>query len=189
MFIILIHYFSAIGYIPYKLNLQKNEKSCAFEHCFHPHDFDDRVFVIYQHDKLPQTRGRSSFKPILQWLAIVFFASIILFALRYITKWRQRRTSQNSAGIVEHYLITFVDSQAVFLGNALPTFGGGSVERWFLVSFSIFGMILKAIYTDSLFVMFTEANYGRFTTVDQLLESGIKILRDINMIATHEEFS
>lgn len=144
---------------------------CEMVYCLDPHGQDDRVIVIYQRDELP-LRGRGSFIPILEWFAIILVASIVLHAVRVIGR---RRNGQAFDRIIEHYLICFIDSLSVFLGNSLAIFGTRRAERWFLVSLSVFGLVFRAIYTDSLFVMFTDTNQGRITTIDELILSKFKV--------------
>lgn len=159
---------STASYVMYALDQSRLLYTCEKVYCLYPHGQDDRVIVIYQRDKSPSTRGRGSFKPILEWFVIIFIASIMLHAVRVIGRQHFNR-------IVGNYPISFIDSLAVFLGNSLAIFGTRRAERWFLVSLSVFGLIFRAIYTDSLFVMFTDTNQDRLTTIDQLILSKFKV--------------
>lgn len=146
-------------------------------HPLYPHDFDDLVFIVYQRGKFKQTVPHSSLTSIAQWFLIIFVVSILLYALRRINKWQRRRLthSVNRIEAPEYFLFSFIDSLAVFLGTSLHRFGNSRAERWFLVSFAIFGLIFKCIFTDNLFIMYTTKNLDRITTIDQLFEANIPI--------------
>lgn len=114
----------------------------------YPHDFDDLVFMIYQHGNVMNKAPRSSVKPILQWLIIIVIAALILHGLRKIVKRREQRIlhiSNNNAA--PDYLVgSFVDSVGVFLGVALHRIGNRRTERWFLISFSLFGLLQNDLH-------------------------------------------
>lgn len=155
------------------------ENKYHFSHSLYPHDFDDMVFIIFQHNKLKSETSRTSIIPISQWFAIISIASLIICVLRKISKRFERQTNDNDAA--EHFLYSFVDAVAVFLGTALQKFGNCRAERWFLVSFAIFGIIFKIIYTDSLFVMFIEPDHNRITSIDQLIQANIPITAEFSI--------
>lgn len=149
----------------------------------YPHGFDDRVFIIYQPEKFKNEGLRSSITPLLQWLIFVLTASLILHAIREIAKRKRRRVTRNVTydHTVTNYLYSFIDSVAVFLGTALDTFGNSRAECWFLVSFSMFGLIFRIVYTDNLFVMFAASTQARITSIDQLFELNIPITVEMTL--------
>lgn len=142
----------------------------------YPHGFDDLVFIVYQPEKSRLEGRRGTIAPLLQWLVFVFIASLIVYALRHIAK--RRPVSGTATDAVNNYINSFVDSVAVFLGIALHAFGNSRAERWFLISFSIFALIFKIVYTDNLFVMFAATTQNRINSIDQLLEANVRIAVD-----------
>lgn len=157
----------------------------------YPHRYDDLVFMIFQRGKLMEDLPRSSITPIMQWFLIIFIASLVLHFLRTTVKQRSPRNLRpiNDAGMVrENCSVSFVDSVAVFLGIALEKLGNGRAERWFLISFSIFGLIFRIFYTDNLFVLFTAADEHRITSIDQIFDANIPITVDYAIVNDHSEF-
>lgn len=120
----------------------------------------------------------------MQWFIMMFIASLVLYALRETIRQRQRRMTRplNELEASNYYAVSLTDSVAVFLGIVLNRIGHHRAERWFLISFSVFGMLFKIFYTDSLFVMFTEANQNRINSIDQLFQSNLPITVDDNAI-------
>lgn len=118
----------------------------------------------------------------MEWFIIIFIASLVLYVMRRIVK-RRTRASPGSIyhrGVApNYYLISLVDSVAVFLGVAMERLGNGRSERWFLNSFSIFGMFYRIFYTDNLFVLLTTGEQFRITSIDQLVEANIPITVDV----------
>lgn len=147
---------------------------------FYPHTFDDLVFIIYQHGKLKDELPRTSAESIMQWLIFIFAAAIILFTLRETIERRKRRSNHriNNAATPDYFLGSFVDSMGIFLGVALSRIGLCRAERWFLISFSVFGLFFKMIYTEYLFAMFTAVDQDHITSIDQLFQANIPITVD-----------
>lgn len=146
----------------------------------YPHGFDDLVFLIFERSKLRDDVRRSPITPILQWFIIITIASIIIYGLRKIAQRRVRRILRmvGDEDVPEYYVYSFVDSVGVFLGTAINKFGTIRAECWFLVAFSVFGMIFKMIYTDQLFAMFLQPNPTRITSIEQLIDANIQIFTD-----------
>lgn len=146
----------------------------------YPHAFEDLVFLVFQSKKLnsvdEDTSRRYVLKPICQWSILISLASLILYALRVANRQRDCAQHNNAASV--YYLVAFVDSVAVFLGVALDKIGKCRAERWFLIAFSVFGLIFRIIYTDNLFVMLTTSNQNRITSIDQLVRENIPITVD-----------
>lgn len=152
----------------------------SFDYPLYPHKFDDLIFIIYQRGKLKDDAPRSSTKPIIQWLIFIFTAAIILFSLRKIVERRNQRLKRytNSAETPDYLVGSVVDSMGVFLGVGLNRIGNCRAERWFLISFSVFGLLFNMIYTEYLFAMFTAVNQNRITSIDQLFKANIPITVD-----------
>lgn len=150
----------------------------------YPHGSDDLVFIIYQPETFKNERRRGSIEPLLQWFLLIFSASLVIYALRKIAKRLTRRITCNTSddATPEYFLGSLADSLAVFLGVSLNEFGNSRAERWFLISFSIFGLIFQIIYTDNLFVMFAAATQNRITSIDQLLGANVKLSVDYSLI-------
>lgn len=161
-----------------------------FNYPLYPHSFDDLVFMIFQRGKLKEEAPRSSAKPMLQWFIFVSITTLIMYALRKIIKRRERRLLHimNNDAVPDYTLGSFVDSMGVFLGVALNRIGNCRAERWFLIAFSIFGLIFRTFYTDNLFVMFSALEQNRITTVDQLFEANIPISVDTNVAINSPQF-
>lgn len=159
-------------------------------HPLQPHAFDDMVFIIFQRGKLENETQRSSLKPISQWFILIFVASLILHALRKVNGYLQQRMNRviKNGVVPDYYVGSFVDAVAVFLGVALNKLGNSRAERWFLISFSIFGLIFKIFFTDNLFVMLTESNSNRITSIDQLFRANIPITVDYDLIILNPQF-
>lgn len=146
----------------------------------YPHKFDDLIFIIYQRGNLKDEAPRSSTKPLTQWLIFTFIAALMLLLLREVVERRNRRLRRRASNVVtpDYLLGSFVDSMGVFLGVALNRIGNCRAEHWFLISFSVFGLLFRTIYTDNLFVMFTAVNQNRITSIDQLFQANIRISVD-----------
>lgn len=145
----------------------------------YPHASEDLIFVIFQLDKskfVDDEVPRSSLKPIFQWFILIFVASCIVYALRVAN--RQRHRAQYGSAAPVYYLVSFVDAIAVFLGIALDKIGKCRAERWFLIAFSVFGLIFRIFYTDNLFSMLTKSNQNRINSIDQLVGANIPIRVD-----------
>lgn len=153
-------------------------------HHLYPHAYDDLVFIIYQPVNYKYEGRRSSLVPLLQWFIFVFVASLILYALRLIVKRkpaRATRVCKVGGETLNNYLDSFVDSLAVFLGSALRKFGNCRAERWFLISFSIFGLVFRIIYTDNLFAMFATPKQNRISSIEQLSNENCWVTLDISI--------
>lgn len=160
-----------------------------YSYPLYPYGFDDFIFIIYQSGKLKDEAPRSSLKPIAQWFAIIFIASIFLYVLRTIIKRRKRRIATrviSADETDEYFMFSFIDSVGVFLGNALAKIGDFRAERWFLISFGIFGLIFRIVYTDNLFVMYTESSQNRITSIEQLIQANIPITVDYHVSIHHK---
>lgn len=145
----------------------------------YPHRFEDLVFIIYQRGKLKDEVPRSSTKPIVQWIIFIFIAAIILFVLRKVFGRNEQLSHRiNSDTAPDYFLGSFVDSTGVFLGIGLNRIGNSRAERWFLISFSVFGLLFNMIYTEYLFATFTAIDNNRITSIDQLLKANIPITVD-----------
>lgn len=146
----------------------------------YPHRFEDLVFIIYQRGKLKDEAPRSSTKPIFQWIIFIFIAAVILFVLRRAFKLNEQQLSHriNNDATPDYFLGSFVDSMGVFLGIGLNRIGNSRAERWFLISFSVFGLLFNMIYTEYLFATFTAIDHNRITSIDQLLKANIPITLD-----------
>lgn len=156
----------------------------------YPHAFDDFVFLIYQRGKLTDDLPRSSSKPLLQWLIFMLIAAMILFSLRKFVERRERRLTcrTNIAAAPDFFFGSFVDSMGVFLGVGLKRIGICRAERWFLISFSVFGLFFTTIYTNNLFVMLTAVNQSRITSIDQLFRTNIPITVD-HWVSSDDDFA
>lgn len=164
-----------------------------YEYLFYPlypHQFDDLIFVIFQRIDLKNGATRSSAQPIVQWLVFTMIAALILFVLREVVQRREQRLNRpiKDATAPDFLLGSFVDSIGVFLGVGLSKFGNCRAERWFLISFSVYGLIFKMIYTENLFVMFTAVNQNRITSIDQLFQANIPITVGTTVSNGDEEF-
>lgn len=84
------------------------------------------------------------------------------------------------------YLISFVDSLAIFLGNSLNRIGNNRPERCFIVAFSIFGLIFKTIYTGNLFVTYQQHGDHRIQTINEMNQLNITFYVDGNIFAMFE---
>lgn len=148
----------------------------------YPHAFDDLVFVIFQVEKLKVDAPHSSSEQVIQWFVFIFAASLILYALRTINRRLKQRMAHttNSNAPSDYFLGSFIDSLAVFLGVGLDSLGRGRAERWFLISFSIFGLVVTIHYTDNLFVMLSTSESNRICSIDQLFRTHIPITYDMD---------
>lgn len=146
------------------------------------------VFIVFQRERgdLQTETLHSSFKPIFQWFVFISAGAVILYGIRQINRRLKSQTihTTNSDRAPDYFLGSLVDSVAVFLGVALIRLDDCRAARWFLISFSIFGMIFKIFFTDSLFVMLTTSNSNRITSIDQLLRTNIPIYVDFDVGAT-----
>lgn len=144
-----------------------------------PHTFDDLVFLIFQHGMLEDGKIRSTLLPIILWLVFILAASLVLYALRLIRNRLANAT--NNAVSPDHFLGSFVESMGVFLGVAFNRLGHSRAERWFLISFSIFGLIYKIHYTDNLFITRMDSSSNRIITIDQLFRTNMPITADTRL--------
>lgn len=89
----------------------------TFSYPLYPYGFDDFIFIIYQRGKLKDEAPRSSLKPIAQWFALIFIASLLLYILRIIIKRRKRRISAriiSDTETDEYFMFSAIDSVGVF---------------------------------------------------------------------------
>lgn len=182
----LFFHYNSTGSLGYKLFTTINathSKSVIGNYPLYPHDFDDLIFIIYQHNKWIDEAPRSSAKPILQWFVFILAAAFILYAIRTVARRlaRQMNRRYRDDGAPDYLIGSFVDSMGVFLGVALHTIGNSRAERWFLISFSIFGLVFKMFYTDNLFVTFTTSTQNRVTSIDQLFQRNYPISVDYSV--------
>lgn len=173
---IYLHRSGSLLYVLFLATISPTEDTVRFP--LYPHKFDDLIFLIYQRENLMGEIARSSATPIMQWLIFISVGALILYALRRLTNVVRS----------DHLLGSFVDSMGVFLGVALSRIGNHRVERWFLISFSIFGMLYKALYTDNLFAMFTAPDQNRITSTEQLFQANIPITVAYSLSNGDEEF-
>lgn len=143
----------------------------------YPHDADDYLFLIYQSGQLNHTRDvmKSTAVPILQWFAIIFLCSLVLYVLRISSSGRNTNVG---------YLMAFIDSVAIFLGNALRKVSNNQPEGCYIIAFSIFGLIFKTIFTGNLFVMYQQQTDHRIRTINQLNQLNITFYAYIYIFST-----
>lgn len=115
---------------------------------------------------------RTTAIPMLQWIIVIVLCSLILHALRKFT--RQRSTTAS-------YLMSFIDSVAIFFGIALSRITNHRPERCFIIFFSIFGLIFKSILTGNLFVQYQMQSDHRLSTINQLVQLNVTIFGDENI--------
>lgn len=142
------------------------------EYRLYPHDTLKYVFMIFRAGKMETGKhvSKTITIPILQWLAIIVVCSFVLRTLR--------RSARQQIARDNRFMAPFIDSMAIFLGNALHRVSHNRSERVFLIFFSIFGLIFKTICTGNLFVMFQTQSDDRITTLDQLAQQKIDFFSD-----------
>lgn len=161
--------------VPYYIYIVGSHKYSRLGYPLMSHGGDDCVFIIFQHGTRVFGMTRRTKLDILQWFIFIFVAALILYGLRKMIVRREgrliRRIDNDAAP--DYFLGSFADSMGVFLGVALNTISRHRAERWFLISFSIFGMFFKIFFTDNLFVMLTEPIQNRITSIEQLFQQNL----------------
>lgn len=154
----------------------------------HQHKYDDLVFVINEPGNFSDEPQHSSLESLLHWFMFIFVASLNAYAFRQIATRLERHATRNRGDddAINNFLYSFVDSVAVFMGRAIHKFGYSRAERWFLIAFAIFGLILRTLYTGHSFCMCTtpaqDQHQERFSSIDQLLEANLRITVDYSAV-------
>lgn len=123
---------------------------------------------------------KSSIVPMLQWFIFIFVVSLILYVSRKIAQRKKQEVQLNRAEVkaVTNYMYSFINAMAVILGTALGKFGNSRTECWFLVSFSMFGLLFRIVYTDNLFSMFATSTSHCISSIDQMIAANISMSVD-----------
>lgn len=155
----------------------------------YPHDFDDLVFIVHQRHRGDSYMPRHILKPFIQWFISIIIAMVVMFVLRVLMIMR-RESKLPKRSRKSFPRPSFVNSMAVFFGMASYGFGKCRAERWFLVSYAMFGLFLRIVYIDSVFLLFTTTSTNsKIVTVEQLSNANISLYGDSTFLTSNQNSS